>query len=148
MKGIFWGVNLWPHLYFLVTFNLEYPPWGATAVCCVSAWKCNTVVLPELWPLVKNYFGVCATCTNILSLRGLTLHHSYFNSFVLWLNIHCYKFLFTRRNKLSCHVGLILCHRSMQTAGSDEFTFLTDFTQKMNFQQNSSFTYQYKIKLR
>ena len=34
----------------------------------------------------------------------------------------------------------------MQTAESDEFTFLTDFTQKMNFQQNSSYTYLYKTR--
>ena len=38
--------------------------------------------------------------------------------------------------------------RFMQTAGSDGCISLTDFTQKMNFQQNLSYTYLYKIKLR
>ena len=38
--------------------------------------------------------------------------------------------------------------RFMQTAGSDGCISLTDFIQRMNFQQNLSYTYLYKIKLR
>ena len=36
----------------------------------------------------------------------------------------------------------------MPTAGSDEYTFLTASIQRMNFQQNLSFTYQYKTNQR